>query len=93
MPIEIRRAGDRFRTRLPWLDSSHCFSFGPWHDPANTHHGVLVVSNDDVVHPTSGSTPTPTATWRSSPGCSTANWSTATPWATPGPSTPAWPSA
>jgi len=54
MPIDIRLRKDRFRTNLPWLDSSHCFSFGPWYDPANTHHGLLVVSNDDVVHPTSG---------------------------------------
>lgn len=54
MPIEIRRRSERFRTRLPWLDSSHCFSFGPWYDPGNTGHGLLVVSNDDVVRPTSG---------------------------------------
>jgi len=54
MTFDIRRRNDRFRTSLPWLDSSHSFSFGPWHDPGNTHHGLLVVSNDDVVHPTSG---------------------------------------
>ena len=54
MPIDIRRRSDHFRTRLPWLDSSHSFSFGPWYDPTNTHHGLLVVSNDDVVRPTSG---------------------------------------
>ena len=54
MPIDVKRRSDRFRTRLPWLDSSHSFSFGPWYDPDNTHHGLLVVSNDDVVHPTSG---------------------------------------
>jgi len=54
MAIDIRRRDQRPRTRLPWLDSSHCFSFGPWYDPANTHHGLLVVSNDDVVRPTSG---------------------------------------
>ncbi|MBN2114092.1 MAG: pirin family protein [Acidimicrobiia bacterium] len=54
MPIDVRTRVDRFRTRLPWLDSSHCFSFGSHYDPANTHHGLLVVSNDDVVHPTSG---------------------------------------
>jgi redox-sensitive bicupin YhaK (pirin superfamily) len=54
VPIDIRRRSGRFRTRLPWLDSSHCFSFGNWYDPANTGHGLLVVSNDDVVRPTSG---------------------------------------
>jgi len=54
VPTDIRPRAHRFRTRLPWLDSSHSFSFGPHYDPANTRHGMLVVSNDDVVHPTSG---------------------------------------
>ena len=36
-------------TRLPWLDSHHSFSFSRHYDPANTHHGLLLVSNDDVV--------------------------------------------
>ncbi|HVF06138.1 MAG TPA: pirin family protein [Frankiaceae bacterium] len=49
MTIDVRRAVDRFRTTTGWLDSAHCFSFGPHYDPANTHHGLLVVSNDDVV--------------------------------------------
>lgn len=47
--VEVRRAGDRFHTELDWLDSWHSFSFGPHRDPHNTHHGLLVVSNDDVV--------------------------------------------
>ena len=46
---EIRRADERFRTRTPWLDSRHSFSFGPHYDPANTHFGLLIVSNEDVV--------------------------------------------
>ena len=47
--IDVRRAHERFHTDLGWLDSWHSFSFGPHHDPANTHHGLLLVSNDDSV--------------------------------------------
>ena len=49
MSIDIRRAATRFHTTLDWLDSWHSFSFADHHDPANTHHGLLLVSNDDVV--------------------------------------------
>ena len=52
--IDVRRADERFSTRLDWLDSRHSFSFGPHRDPANTHHGLLLVNNDDVVRPGSG---------------------------------------
>ncbi|HEU0131749.1 MAG TPA: pirin family protein [Mycobacteriales bacterium] len=52
--MELRRAGERFATRTDWLDSRHCFSFGPHYDPANTHHGLLLVSNDDVVRAGTG---------------------------------------
>lgn len=48
-PIDIRRNGERFRTRIDWLDSHHSFSFAHHHDPANTHYGLLLVSNDDVI--------------------------------------------
>ncbi len=47
--VDIRRANDRFKTRTSWLDSRHSFSFGHHHDPENTHIGLLLVSNDDVV--------------------------------------------
>ncbi|MDO9397140.1 MAG: pirin family protein [Herbiconiux sp.] len=47
--VDIRRADDRFKSRYGWLDSKHSFSFGGHHDPANTHHGLLLVNNDDVV--------------------------------------------
>jgi hypothetical protein len=36
--VEIRRADDRFKTRIGWLDSKHSFSFSNHWDPANTHH-------------------------------------------------------
>ncbi len=52
--VEIRRAGERFRTKIGWLDSFHSFSFGPHHDPENTRHGLLLVSNDDVIQPGTG---------------------------------------
>jgi len=51
---DIRRAGDRFHTRAGWLDSHHCFSFSHHYDPANTHFGLLLVSNDDIVAPGTG---------------------------------------
>ena len=52
--FDIRRADERFSTQLDWLDSRHSFSFGPHHDPANTHHGLLLVNNDDVVRAGTG---------------------------------------
>ncbi|MFT4011772.1 MAG: pirin family protein, partial [Nocardioidaceae bacterium] len=45
----VFRAADRLRTDTPWLQSRHCFSFGDSYDPENTHHGVLLVSNDETV--------------------------------------------
>ncbi|BBX47490.1 pirin family protein [Mycobacterium cookii] len=52
--VQIRRAADRAVTTTPWLTSRHSFSFGDHYDPANTHHGLLLVSNDDVVAPAAG---------------------------------------
>jgi quercetin 2,3-dioxygenase len=52
--IEVRRSADRYVTRTPWLESHHSFSFGPHYDPANVHHGVLVVNNDDTMQPGGG---------------------------------------
>jgi len=51
---DIRRADSRFRTKIDWLDSKHSFSFGHHYDGANTHHGLLLVNNDDVVAPGMG---------------------------------------
>jgi redox-sensitive bicupin YhaK (pirin superfamily) len=53
-PVDVRRAGTRPRTKVDWLDSWHSFSFGRHYDPANTHHGLLLVNNDDRVAPASG---------------------------------------
>jgi redox-sensitive bicupin YhaK (pirin superfamily) len=57
--VEIRRAGDRMSTRTAWLDSRHSFSYGGHYDPANTHFGLLMASNDDVLAPGSGFDPHP----------------------------------
>jgi redox-sensitive bicupin YhaK (pirin superfamily) len=52
--VEVRRAGERATTKLNWLDSKHSFSFGHQYDPANIHHGLLLVNNDDTVAPGAG---------------------------------------
>jgi len=52
--IDVRPADSRFHTRLDWLDSWHSFSFSSHYDRENTHHGLLLVSNDDVVAPSTG---------------------------------------
>jgi quercetin 2,3-dioxygenase len=52
--VQIRRSADRAVTATAWLNSRHSFSFGDHYDPGNTHHGVLLVSNDDIVAPGAG---------------------------------------
>jgi len=52
--IDVRRKNQRFHTHMNWLDSHHSFSFSDHYDPHNTHHGLLLVSNDDVVKPNTG---------------------------------------
>src|SRR5687767_5491644 len=52
--IDVRRADDRFKTNIAWLDSKHSFSFSRHWDPANIHHGLLLVNNDDIVTPGAG---------------------------------------
>jgi redox-sensitive bicupin YhaK (pirin superfamily) len=51
---DVRRAADRAVTRAPWLNSRHSFSFNDYYDPDNTHHGLLLVNNDDIVAPAAG---------------------------------------
>ena len=48
-PVVVVPAARRFHTRAGWLDSHHSFSFGHHRDPSNTHHGLLLVNNDDRV--------------------------------------------
>jgi redox-sensitive bicupin YhaK (pirin superfamily) len=47
--VDVRRAEDRYKSQFGWLDSKHSFSFGHHYDHANTHHGLLLVNNDDIV--------------------------------------------
>jgi quercetin 2,3-dioxygenase len=47
--LDVHWAADRFKSNFGWLDSKHSFSFGHHHDRANTHHGLLMVNNDDIV--------------------------------------------
>lgn len=52
--IEIQRSGERMATRIDWLNSRHSFSFGGQYDPNNTHFGLLLVNNDDIVQAETG---------------------------------------
>ncbi|MGZ6777452.1 MAG: pirin family protein [Mycobacterium sp.] len=52
--VDIRRASDRGTSTTEWLDSKHSFSFANYYDPSNTHHGLLLVNNDDWVAPAAG---------------------------------------
>jgi redox-sensitive bicupin YhaK (pirin superfamily) len=52
--IVSRPAGERFPTRLAWLDSRHTFSFGGHYDPRWTGVRDLLVVNDDRVAPAQG---------------------------------------
>ena len=52
--IDVRTPQQRFATEVGWLDSHHSFSFGPHYDPDNTHFGLLLVSNDDIVRAGTG---------------------------------------
>ncbi len=52
--ITLRKAGERGRTHLDWLDSRHTFSFGDYYDPAQNGFSVLRVINDDSIAPARG---------------------------------------
>jgi redox-sensitive bicupin YhaK (pirin superfamily) len=52
--ITVLRAKSRLRTETSWLDSWHCFSYGRHYEPENTHHGLLVVCNDNLVRGSTG---------------------------------------
>lgn len=47
--ITLRKASDRGRTKIDWLDSRHTFSFGDYFDPNENGFSVLRVINDDWI--------------------------------------------
>jgi redox-sensitive bicupin YhaK (pirin superfamily) len=55
--IKIRPAGERGKTRTPWLDGSHTFSFNRYHDPRWSGFRSLLVINEDHVAPAGGFPP------------------------------------
>jgi redox-sensitive bicupin YhaK (pirin superfamily) len=52
--ISIRKAAERGRTQLGWLDSRHSFSFGDYYDPEHMGFRALRVINEDRVAPGTG---------------------------------------
>ncbi len=52
--ISLRKASDRFHTRIGWLDSWHTFAFGEHYDPRFIGFRALRVINDDTVQPGKG---------------------------------------
>ena len=55
--IKVRPAGERGKTRTPWLDGNHTFSFNRYYDPHWTGFRDLLVINEDFVAPSSGFPP------------------------------------
>ena len=52
---DVRRSAARSETNLSWLRGRHSFWVGGQpRDPANTHHGLLLVHNEDVIQPGAG---------------------------------------
>jgi redox-sensitive bicupin YhaK (pirin superfamily) len=52
--IAVRRAEERGRSRMSWLDSWHTFSFSDYYDPRHMGFRSLRVINDDTVAPAGG---------------------------------------
>ncbi len=52
--LDVRRSHQRFHTQMSWLDSHHSFSFSNRYDFPNTHHGLLLANNEDVMKPNKG---------------------------------------
>jgi quercetin 2,3-dioxygenase len=54
MSLEFRRAADRHETSTPGVVSRHCFSAGPYYDPANVSFGPLIAVDEHLVAPDAG---------------------------------------
>lgn len=62
LAVDVRRAAERFPTRIDWLDAKHSFSFGHHYDPAHTSHGVLLVTTTTAYAPAPALRPIRTGT-------------------------------
>jgi quercetin 2,3-dioxygenase len=52
--VEVRRAGDRFRTERGGITTRHSFSFGAHYDPGNVGFALLLAHNDELLPPGTG---------------------------------------
>jgi quercetin 2,3-dioxygenase len=52
--VDIRRADQRTVKKTSWLESKHSFPFGTDANPRDTHHGLLLVNNEDTIKPGTG---------------------------------------
>lgn len=57
--LTLRKADERGKTKIDWLDSKHTFSFGEYHHPQHMGFGPLRVINEDHVAPGGGFQPHP----------------------------------
>ena len=59
MAVEVRPFASLGKASFGWLEASHHFSFGHYHDPARMGVGPLRVWNDDLIQPRTGFDPHP----------------------------------
>lgn len=59
MTVEVRPFAGLGKARFDWLEATHHFSFGHYHDPARMGVGPLRVWNDDAIAPRTGFDPHP----------------------------------
>ena len=52
--VKVIRSGQRHETRIDWLHGRHSFDTGIDPFGTDTHHGLLIVNNHDIIAPKSG---------------------------------------
>ena len=52
--IKIIKSDEHYRNQIDWLDTTHHFSFGDYHNPDKMNFGPLRVFNDDIIKPGTG---------------------------------------